>query len=183
MGLSVSQCSPSPLAAIPAQTQRRPGRIAQAVAVNCGYWTKAIALKRVPEHLHFRSLTAIVLWRRPASRTPSAANFAAVLKNCHVRIASRELLNSEGAVASHAVRLFPPGRPRGPRRDALGLSHLTYQTSRRIFLHYQDQPPFPCKAKLPLPGRRVKRGYCFVFIPYIYQLCNHSSSRPMRTGT
>jgi hypothetical protein len=30
------------------QTQRRPGRIAQAVAVNCWYWTKAIALKRVP---------------------------------------------------------------------------------------------------------------------------------------
>jgi hypothetical protein len=34
--------------------KRRPGRIAQAVAVICGYWTKAIALPRVPRHLHIR---------------------------------------------------------------------------------------------------------------------------------
>jgi hypothetical protein len=32
----------------PPYIKRRPGRIAQAVAVNCGYWTKAIALKRKP---------------------------------------------------------------------------------------------------------------------------------------
>jgi hypothetical protein len=56
------------------QIQRRPGRIAQAVAVICGYWTKAIALKRVPEHLHSRFQVLIGLWRCPLSRAPSAAD-------------------------------------------------------------------------------------------------------------
>jgi len=46
-------------------TKRRPGRIAQAVAVNCGYWTKAIALKRKPGHLHFCSRIPILLVATP----------------------------------------------------------------------------------------------------------------------
>ena len=73
--LSTSQKS------ISAATRRRPGRSAQAVAVNCGYWTKAIALKRVPEHLHICSQAAIALWRCPASRAPSATNSVAPLKD------------------------------------------------------------------------------------------------------
>jgi hypothetical protein len=44
----------------------------------------------------------------------------------------------------------PPGNYWGPGRDALGLSHLTYQTSRRYFLHYLDLPPFPCALNVPL---------------------------------
>jgi len=49
-----------------------------------------------------------------------------------------------------ARRLMPPrGQTWGLGRDALGLSHLTYDTSGTINLHQLDQPPFPCKPKIP----------------------------------
>ena len=44
----------------------------------------------------------------------------------------------------------------GLGRDALGLSHLTYDASGTINLHQLDQPPFPCKPKLLRTGRAVK---------------------------
>jgi hypothetical protein len=45
----------------------------------------------------------------------------------------------------------------GLGRDALGLSHLTYETTGIFTLHQLDQPPFPCKPKLPPSVRGVKR--------------------------
>src|SRR5580692_13029576 len=50
----------------------------------------------------------------------------------------------------------PPGQ-NGLGRDALGLSHLTYDASGTINLHQLDQPPFPCKEKVAQPEPRVKR--------------------------
>ena len=46
----------------------------------------------------------------------------------------------------------------GSGRDALGLSHLTYDTSGTINTHQLDQPPFPCKPKIPpnRPPRQVR---------------------------
>jgi hypothetical protein len=41
-------------------------------------------------------------------------------------------------------------------RDALGLSHLTYQTTGTVFLHRLDHPPFPCKPKITRPPFQVK---------------------------
>src|ERR1019366_914892 len=41
----------------------------------------------------------------------------------------------------------------------LGLSHLTYCTSQRVFLHLLDLPPFPCEANLPLRLRSVKKYF------------------------
>jgi len=41
--------------------KQRPGLKAQAVAVNCGYWTKAVALPRRPWHLNEQSLQAQLL--------------------------------------------------------------------------------------------------------------------------
>jgi hypothetical protein len=41
-------------------------------------------------------------------------------------------------------------------RDALGLSHLTYQTTGTIFLHRLDHPPFPCTPNLSYPPPHVK---------------------------
>jgi hypothetical protein len=46
---------------------------------------------------------------------------------------------------------FTAGQPWGLGRDALGLSHLTYDTSGTINLHQLDQPPFPCKPKVTCP--------------------------------
>ena len=46
----------------------------------------------------------------------------------------------------------------GLGRDALGLSHLTYETTGTVILHRLDQPPFPCKPKLmPRPARQERR--------------------------
>jgi len=44
-------------------------------------------------------------------------------------------------------------------RDALGLSHLTYETTGTVYLHQLDQPPFPCNHKVPQRRGGVKRGY------------------------
>jgi hypothetical protein len=54
--------------------------------------------------------------------------------------------------------MLPRGLTWGLGRDALGLSHLTYETTGIITLHQLDQPPFPCKNKLPFFGHGVKRG-------------------------
>jgi hypothetical protein len=90
-------------------TKRRPERIAQAVAVNCGYWTKAIALKRKPGALHFCSLIEIcggdarqagLLRRQDSSLGERIATRASGF---------RESANHEVAVASHAAKNSPRG--------------------------------------------------------------------------
>jgi hypothetical protein len=52
--------------------------------------------------------------------------------------------------------LFPLGLTRGLGRDALGLSHLTCETTGTVNLHQLDQPPFPCKPKLTPAAHGVK---------------------------
>jgi hypothetical protein len=46
----------------------------------------------------------------------------------------------------------------GLGRDALGLSHLTYETTGIFTLHQLDQPPFPCKHKVTQSRHGVKGG-------------------------
>jgi len=79
-------------------------------------------------------------------------------------------------------------------RDALGLSHLTYETTGTIFLHRLDHPPFPCIHNLShpppsvngqAPRPRISRAdlltRCLAdSLPY--QLCSHPSSLPIRTA-
>ncbi len=152
--LSTSQKS------ISAATRRRPGRSAQAVAVNCGYWTKAIALKRVPEHLHICSQAAIALWRCPASRAPSATNSVAPLKDLPFCKPSRWLQHTVKMWLRPLRQVFSPlGRTWGPRRDALGLSHLTYETTRTISCHQLDQPPFPCSLNVSPDSSHVNKRF------------------------
>ena len=129
--------------------------------MNCGYWTKAIALMRVPRHLHSCSLTAISLWRYPASRAPSATNCVALLKELPSCRSSRWLQHTVKMRLRPLRQVFSPlGRTWGPRRDALGLSHLTYETTRTISCHQLDQPPFPCALNLSLDSSRVNKRFC-----------------------
>ena len=95
--------------------KRRPGRIAQAVAVNCGYWTKAIALKRKPGALHFCSLILISsgdarqagLLRRQASSLGE--------RIATRRSGTRETANGEVAVASQAEKTLRVGATRNSK--------------------------------------------------------------------
>jgi len=131
----------------------------------------------------------------PGSRVPAATKLSRSRKIANLHIGSRDCKTSGNACKSHAVNSFPLGQIRGLGRDALGLSHLTYETARRISLHLLDLPPFPCAVNLDRPPLRVKRlisreckvaRACFILIIRRFgcdhQLCSHSSSRPMRTG-
>jgi len=170
--------------------------------VNCGYWTKAIALQRLPRHLHFcfRPKPRLLCGDTRKAGPHGRQDIVAVLEKSPSCIPGQEgCITSESAVKSHAVELSPPGQIWGLGRDALGLSHLTYEMFRRICLHLLDLPPFPCAVNLICPARRVKQIFlrdCNVFfcaflpgtsrcgfaIVISHQLCSHSSSRPMRTG-
>jgi hypothetical protein len=69
---------------------------------------------------------------------------------------------SESAVVPG--RLNPPTEQHwGPGRDALGLSHLTCETSGAFFMHQLDQPPFPCLVNLPPSPLRVKWPFLPLF--------------------
>jgi hypothetical protein len=102
------------------QTQRRPGRIAQAVAVICWYWTKAIALKREPRHPHFCPLV-----RDPFVAIPGKpGSFGDELRRAMERFAIPRIGRNvaaygEDAVASPAARLAPPGRQLGSKARCL----------------------------------------------------------------
>ena len=124
--------------------------------MNCGYWTKAIALKRVPEHPHFPSPGH----DRSVATSGKPDSFGDWLRRCleelpPARIVSRDAEHSEDAVASHAAKTFSAGATLGSGRDALGLSHLTYRTTGRFFLHLLDLPPFPCSLNVPLNSHGV----------------------------
>ena len=69
------------------------------------------------------------------------------------------------------------GQSRGLGRDALGLSHLTYQTTRTVFLHQLDQPPFPCAVNLFCNPPHVKRSFTNIktSAPSHSQTCTSSS--------
>jgi hypothetical protein len=52
------------------------------------------------------------------------------------------------------------GQTWGWGRDALGLSHLTYDTSGTFNLHQLDQPPFPCKPKILRTRQPRQARFC-----------------------
>ena len=98
--------------------------------VICWYWTKAIALLRGPgAHSPLRSLVAIRLWRYPLSRASSATNLVAYVKNRQFEVQSLNADYGEFAVASPAEKDQSAGATLGLKRDALGLSHLTCETT------------------------------------------------------
>ena len=144
---------------IPGQTQRRPGRIAQAVAVNCWYWTKAIAFMREPRHFHNLQPARACHGAIPVKPGSLAMKIIATLKKSALRACGRGAATSEKCGCVPAAVLFSAGRSGSPRRDALGLSHLTHETTRTITCHQLDQPPFPCSINLPLPSRGVNISF------------------------
>jgi len=122
------------------------GAMPRPLRVICGYWTKAIALPRVPGiFTSFKFRAAFALWRYPLSRASGDG-----LRRMCGKIAV--LLNASGTACEVKVPRSPAhaSAPEtwGLGRDALGLSHLTYQTTRTVFMHQLDQPPFPCKHNL-----------------------------------
>ena len=109
------------------QTQRRPGRNAQAVAVNCWYWTKAIALKREPR----ASSPLFPCPRSLCGDTRQAGLLRRQTSSRHGKI-RHSAHRVQGRGKPVKMRLRPlrqdslrRGDHRGLRRDALGLSNLT----------------------------------------------------------
>jgi hypothetical protein len=155
------------------------GALPRPSPVICGYWTKAIALPRVPWHLPFRFVPCHNRSHAiPAKAGSPATNLVARYGKSPSRASWPEVLPKQSCHGAHA-KASSPGQPWGLGRDALGLSHLTYQTTRRIFLHQLDQPPFPCKHKLPPMPPSVKSGYLSGYLRGPIQ-STRSSAKPTR---
>jgi hypothetical protein len=123
----------------------------------------------MPRHLHFcflpRSDCSVSI---PGSRVPSATKLRRCMEKIAIlHIGSGDCLTSENACKSHAVKFSPPGQLWGLGRNALGLSHLTYEMVRRIFLHLLDLPPFPCAVNLFWPEQRVKQYFWMIHAVFL----------------
>lgn len=93
----------------PSPKRQRPEHHVQAAAMNCGYWTRGIALRRVPEHFHSCSPSAIVLWRLPSGRVPWAVESPLHWMDRHLahhvqRASLREECDSAPRGSTHSTR-------------------------------------------------------------------------------
>jgi len=134
--------------------QQRPKRIARAVAVNYGFWTKAIALPRLPWHFHSCSQAPVARWRYPLDGLPWTTESSLHSKEPPPCTSGRGMqhVNVKNAVASQAAQSSPLGQPFGVR----GAMPQASATSRTVLLKetlciFLDSPPSPYAVNL-LPG-------------------------------
>jgi hypothetical protein len=113
--------------------------------VNCEYWTKAIALPRVPEHFHSRSQATIAPMAIPVRPGSLSDRVVALLRRIAILKSGQGMhLNVKNAVASLAVKSSPPGQPWGLGAMPLGSQSPHVQYCPKTLSASFGATPFPC---------------------------------------